>query len=325
MNELYKYDAIRLGLSVLMVFFFGVTINVFGQEPAPVPTATPVAVKDVQDVKPEGVKGVPGIGEDFRSDERNLPDIGRVGVDMLTQKPLGMREAIVKGLENNIDIEVTRQEVKLAEFDLKAADGSYEPRFSGQSYYDRSTAPNISIFSSNRSTTLGTFSNAARYEGYLRETGTTYYGEVSNQRQTTNNTISILSPQNNTSLKFGFVQPLLKGRRFDDRRRVIEIAKKNLSLTDTQFRQTAIDITANIQRAYWDLTYALKNLQVQRDGVRDAKEQLEHNKRLVQEGVLAPVDIIAAETQVANLELQVYAALETVNRSENYLKGLISG
>ena len=95
-------------------------------------------------------------------------------------------------------------------------------------------------------------------------------------------------------------------------------------MTDTQFRQRSIEIIANVQRAYWDLTYALRNLQVQRDGVKDAKDQLEHNKRLVDEGQLAPIDIVAAETQVANLELAVYDALETVNRAENTLKNLIA-
>lgn len=297
----------------------------FGQDPAPATTPVPKVVNDAQEVTPDNVKGVPEIGKGFEADSTKLPDIGRVGVDMLSQKPLALREAIVKGLENNIDIEVTRQEVKLAEFDLKAADGSFEPRFKGQSFYERSTAPNISIFSSNKSTTLSTYGGTARYEAFLRNSGTTYFGEFTNQRQSTNNTISILSPQINTGLTVGFVQPLFSGRRFDDRRRVIEIAKKNLSMSDVEFRQKAIEITSTIQRAYWDLTFALKNLQVQRDGVRDAKEQLEHNKRLVSEGVLAPVDIIAAETQVANLEQIVYVALETVNRYENALKGLITG
>ena len=51
---------------------------------------------------------------------------------------------------------------------------------------------------------------------------------------------------------------------------------------------------------------ALRNLQVQRDAVRDARAQVEHNKRLVDEGLLAPVDIVAAEAQVAQFEQNVY-------------------
>ena len=63
---------------------------------------------------------------------------------------------------------------------------------------------------------------------------------------------------------------------------------------------------------------------MQRDGVRDAKAQLEHNKRLVDEGQLAPIDVVAAETQVANFEQQVYDALNVVGQAENTLKNLIA-
>ena len=91
-----------------------------------------------------------------------------------------------------------------------------------------------------------------------------------------------------------------------------------------QFRQRSIDIIAAVQRAYWDLTYALRNLQVQRDGVKDAKDQLAHNRRLVDEGQLAPIDIVAADTQVANFEQAVYDALNVVTQAENNLKNLIA-
>ena len=295
------------------------------------PTPTPVAkkelktVKDTQNVKPEKLGGVPDIAPTYKSKERDLPDLGRVGVEMMSQNPLSLRGAIVKALENNKDIEVSRKDVKIAEFDLKAADGGYEPRFTGRSFFERATSPNISVFSSNKTTTNDSISSGLQYQGFVKKYGTTYTGEFTNQRLKTTNPISILSPQDNTSFSISIIQPLFRGRKFGSKRRLIEIAKRNLSLTDTQFRQKAIEITVNVQRAYWDLTFALKNLQVQRDGVRDAKEQLAHNKRLVKEGTLAPVDVIAAETQVANFELSVYSALETVNRAENLLKNLIAG
>jgi len=86
-----------------------------------------------------------------------MPDLGRVGVDMTDQRSLTLNEAITLALENNKDIEVTRKNVKIAEYDLLAARGVYQPRFTGQTYYDRSRVPNVSIFSSNQSTTQGSF------------------------------------------------------------------------------------------------------------------------------------------------------------------------
>ena len=243
---------------------------------------------------------------------------------MMEQKPLSLKEAIALALENNKDIEVTRQNVRIAEFDFQSASGFYEPKFTGQTYYERATVPNVSVFSTNRTTTTGSLVGNAGLKAYIPRFGTVFDATINNQRVASNNPISILSPQYNSGITFSVTQPLLRGRGFDQPRRTIEIAKRNLSLTDTQFRQRSIDIIANVQRAYWDLTYSLRNLQVQRDGVKDAKDQLEHNKRLVDEGQLAPIDVVAAETQVANLELAVYDALEVVSRAENVLKNLIA-
>ncbi len=310
--------------SYILIVHILFAFNALAQDATPTPTPEVKKVEDVQEVQPENLKGVPAIAPQYQSDNKSLPDLGRVGVDMLDQKPLGLREAIKLALENNKDIEVSRQTVKSAEFDLQSADGVYEPRLFGQSFYERNTLPNLSIFSNNKTITNGTLASSLNYQGLLRKNGTSYNFSLTNQRVTTNNTIAILNPQYNTGLNFSITQPLKRGRNIDQQRRVIEIAKKNLSLTDTQFRQKSIEIITTVQRAYWDLTFALRNLQVQRDGVRDAKEQLEHNQRLVKEGQLAPIDVVAAETQVANLELMVYDALDTVNRAENILKNLIA-
>lgn len=291
-----------------------------GQTPSPTPT--PDNSKQV--VLPDDLKNVPDVAPNYKSHDLNLPDLGRVGVDTTKERPLTLGEALRMALDNNKDIEVARKTSSMAEFDLKAARGVYEPKLSGQTYYERATAPNVSIFSNNPKTTQGTVVANAGLTGFIPKFGTILTGTFNNSRVTTDNPISILSPQYLSSLSFSVTQPLLRGRRFDAQRRGIEIAKRNLELTDTQFLSHTIDTVANVEKAYWDLIFALRNLQVQRDGVTIAKAQLEHNKRLVNEGQLAPIDIVAAETQVATFEQAVYDALNVVNTSENLLKNLIA-
>lgn len=304
---------------IILALLIAVGSGVRAQNPTPTPAAG-----DVQNVSPEDIKGVPPIAEKYRSDDRLLPDLGRVGVDMTDQKPLTLRETIELALENNRDIEVARKSSTIAEWDLRGTGGIFQPRLSGQSYYERSVTPNVSIFSSNQTTTQGTIVGNAAVQGFVPRYGTVLTGSFNNSRITSDNSINVLSPQYNSSLGFSLMQPLFRGRKFDTGRRTIEIAKRNIELTDTQFRQRSIEVVANVEKAYWDLVYSLRNLQVQRDGVRDAKSQLEHNRRLVDEGQLAPIDIVAAETQVANFEQAVYDALNIVNTTENALKNLIS-
>jgi outer membrane protein TolC len=257
---------------------------------------------------------------------RPLPALSIVGVDMGAPRPLALREAIEMALNNNKDIEVARQNVRSAEFDLLGARGAYDLRFSANSFYERAEAPTASLLAGavNGSTTQGGFVNSLRLEGLAPKFGGSYSADFSSGRVTTNNQFVALSPMYQTALTFSYTQPLLRGRRTDNNRRQIEIASKNLSLTDAQFRQRAIETITGVQRAYWDLTYALRNLQVQRDAVRDARAQLEHNKRNVEKGVLAPIDVVAADAQVLEFEQSLYAALEEVARAENALKDLIA-
>src|SRR6185295_11715512 len=154
--------------------------------------------------------------------------------------------------------------------------------------------------------------------------GGSYRLDASSVRLTTNNQFTSLNPQYPTGVTFSYTQPLLRGLKIDNTRRQIQIARKNLSLTDAQFRQRAIDTITNVQRAYWDLVFALRSLQVQRDAVTVAQTQLKHNKRLVTEGALAPIDIVAAEAQISTYEQGVFSALEEVSRAENNLKNLIA-
>ena len=311
---------IRLVNSSLVGFILVLLLSVasgpstFAQETAATPSPSPLELQ------------VPAIAPDFRPTQKPLPELGRVGVDMDRQKPLSLREALALALENNKDIEVARHNVKIAEFDLTAARGFYDPRLSSSTYYERVVSPISSFLSggSNGATTQTDYTGSARLEGLTPKLGGSYRLDFSSIRLTSNNQFTALSPQYPTALTFGYTQPLFRGLRFDNNRRQIEIAKKNLSLTDAQFRQRAIETITGVQRAYWDLVFALRNLQVQRDAVRDSRAQLEHNKRLVNEGALAPIDVVAAEAQVASFEQTLYSSLEEVSRSENNLKNLIA-
>jgi outer membrane protein len=310
--------AIFFATFAVIFFSVGSSFSALAQEPTPAPTATPVPT--LQELQ------VPAIAPDFYPAQKPLPELGRVGVDMDRQRPLSIREALAMALENNKDIEVARQNVKIAEFDLRGARGAYDPRLSTSSYYERIKNPISSFLSggSNGTTTSSDYTGTARLEGQSPRFGGNYRLDFSSIRQTTNNQFVPLSPQYPTGLTLNYTQPLLRGLRFDNNRRQIEIAKKNLSLTDAQFRQRAIETITSVQRAYWDLVFALRNLQVQKDAVRDARLQLEHNKRLVTEGALAPIDVVAAEAQVAGFEQSLFSSLEEVSRSENNLKNLIA-
>jgi HAE1 family hydrophobic/amphiphilic exporter-1 len=268
---------------------------------------------------------VPAVPVGFNADAKSpLPSLARVGVDTADQQPLSLRETIALALQNNKDIEVARDNVKIAEFDLLTARGSYDPRLSAQTYFERILTPATSVLSGASKLEQDDVTGTGRFEGLAPKGGGNYRVDFSSIRFSNNSAFNVLNPSYPTALTFTYTQPLMRGRRFDLPRRQIEVAKKNLSLTDAQFRQRAVEVITSVQRSYWDLVFALRNLQIQHDSLTDAREQLAHNRRMVAEGSLAPIDAVAAETQVANFEQAEFAALEDVNRTENNLKNMIA-
>jgi outer membrane protein TolC len=268
----------------------------------------------------------PPIAPNYEAPQRPLPSAERVGVDVSDQFPLALNDAIRMALENSNDIDESRVDVQIAEYNLRAARGVYDPLVSSESYYERATTPTSSTLGgagANGAVTQTDAVGSLRLGGYSPWAGGAYEFDFSSTRLTTTNQNVTLNPQFPTAATLTYTQPLLRGLRFDNNRRQIEIAKKNLTLSDAQFRQRAIDVITQVEQAYWDLAFALRNLQVQIDAVKQARLQVESNKRLVEHGVLAPIDIVAAQTQVTTFEQNVYTAQESVTRAENTLKTLI--
>jgi outer membrane protein TolC len=249
----------------------------------------------------------------------------RVGVNATAQKPLTLFDAIALALENNKDINAARIDANIARFGLQGALGAFDPRLSTENSYQRQISPVASLIGGgvDGKLTQANFVNRASLSGASPTLGSTYQIDFTSSRQTTNNSFISLNPQFPSALNFSLTQPLWRGLRTDNNRRSIAIARKNLSLSDSQFRQRAIETITRVQQSYWDLTFALKNLEVQLDAVKQARAQVESNKRQVDQGLLAPIDLVSAETQVATFEQNVYSAQETVTRAENALKSLL--
>src|SRR4030095_1543293 len=121
-------DSIRTmkPFAFFVVLLLAWAIQVSAQETQPLPDPT----------DPKQLS-VPAVAPDYRGQQKPLPELRRVGVDMDRQHPLTLQDALSMALENNKDIEVARENVKIAEFDLLGAQGAYDPRFNTTTFYER--------------------------------------------------------------------------------------------------------------------------------------------------------------------------------------------
>ncbi|MCS6875150.1 MAG: TolC family protein [Pyrinomonadaceae bacterium] len=263
--------------------------------------------------------------DSFQPSVRSFPS-ERVGVNVINQLSLTLEDAIRLALQNNPEVDSSKINVRIAELNLRIAQSVYDPIIAVENYYESRTVPSASAIGG--AGALGKFTqsdlNASiSVSGFSPVGGGSYQLDFSTSRTNTTNQNALLNPQFPSSFSFSYTQPLIRGLRFDARKRNIEIAKKNLSLSDTQFRQKVIEIISQVEQAYWELAFALKNLQTQTEAVKQAQSQLESNERLVEKGVLAPIEIVAARSQLTTFEQNVYLAQEAVTRAENNLKTLI--
>jgi HAE1 family hydrophobic/amphiphilic exporter-1 len=301
----YLFTTPLIGVAILLV-----TISAaLGQTPTPSPTPD-----DPGPTQPVYAKPV-----------KPMPSTERVGVTTGDPLSLTIDQAIEMALKSNNDIDASRNDVSIAGFNLRGARGIYDPLLNSQTFYESRTTPTASTIggTTNDSVTQRQFFGDVGLSGWVPKFGGSYDAIFTSSRTDTTSRNATLNPQFPSSMVFSYVQPLWRNRKIDANRRSILIAAKNVDLSDSQLTQRAMDIVSSVERAYWDLVFALRNLQVQTDTLRQAREQAESNQRQVERGVLAPIELVAANAQISTFEQAVSFAQDSVTRTENVLKTLL--
>jgi HAE1 family hydrophobic/amphiphilic exporter-1 len=254
------------------------------------------------------------------------PDLTRVGVGA-GELTLTLNEAIRRALESNNDIEVSRDNVRLAEGTLRSLEGVYDPLIS--------FSPQFSFVRTPRANTSG---EAVGSAGTIHQTilsfspsltkqfgtgGGQYQFFFDSQRNTANFSFTQLSPSYSASLGATFTQPLLRNRSIDLFRHDIRVQRKVLSQSDADFRLQVINVISQVQQAYWELVFARRNEQNQLSNVNLAREQLRMIEEQVSVGISATLDRAQALTQIASAETALLSATQNVTTGENVLKQLI--
>jgi outer membrane protein len=251
------------------------------------------------------------------------PEVGheRVGVDLNQVESLRLAEAIQLALGNNLDIENFRQGVQISQYNLFAAKGFYDLTSGSTVNYRSQDTVSTSIFS--RSGTSHNLNFNFNTSKQLEQTGGSLLVEFDNNRFSTTSSQFSLTPIYTPVVQVTFTQPLLKNRKIDANRRNIMILKKQLDQSDSAFRQRVIEIINAVQDAYWELVFALKNDEIARNAVELARKQLEDNRKMVEAGTLAPIELRSNEAALEANKGAVIAALQTITTDENTLKGLL--
>lgn len=116
------------------------------------------------------------------------------------------------------------------------------------------------------------------------------------------NSGSTINPSLTTTLRATLRQHLLSGLSFNDNpnTRFMRIAKNNRAISDISFKNQVLNTVSQIQNIYWDLVNAYEDLKVKEHSVELMNRTLSDNKKQVEIGTLAPIEIVRAESSVSS-------------------------
>jgi outer membrane protein TolC len=146
----------------------------------------------------------------------------------------------------------------------------------------------------------------------------------SSTRNKFNSLVFTLNPYTLGNLDLQISQNLLQGFGRAVNTKNIRVAKNNEKISDLQFKQQVITTVAAVLNLYWDLVSFNEDLKARRNELATAQSLFEDNKKQVQIGTLAPIEVTRAESQVYTSQQDLLVSQTNLLQQETVLKNALS-
>ena len=241
-----------------------------------------------------------------------------------TVRRMSIDEAVASALEQNLDLQVQRINPQLRDLEIAGFKANYTPNFTASTNLVDQTQPPSNLLAGNTSQlTTGRSTMDFGVNQLTPWYGGNYNVQWSNGRTTTNNIYTSFDPQLTANFVATYSQPLLRNFKIDGVRQQLLVSQKNREIADTQLQQSIANTVRSVRNAFYDLMYAIGNLNVQRQSLGLAQQSLKDNRARVEIGTMAPLDIVQAEAEVATREEAVIIAEAAIERQQDAVRALV--
>jgi len=260
---------------------------------------------------------------------------------------LSLQDAINLGLQNNLDIRVQRYIPWFGQTDLLRAKSGGQPNgqfvlgSGGGGTFDPVIGATASIADNsvpaNNPFTTGLGGQLIQVVpfkthqtvlnlGYSQElhTGTLFSFGLDNTRSSSTSAANFFNPSVSSTLFASIQQPLLRGFGILPVTRFIIEAKNTLKQDNLTFEEQVINSVTQVENQYWQLVYARQNVEVQKAALATSQKLYEDNKRQLEIGTLAPLDVLTAESEIATDNQLVIQAQTNLLQQQTLLLQLIT-
>jgi len=266
---------------------------------------------------------------------------------------LSLEDAVSLALENNLDIAVSRYQPLLADADilraraggtlrasggdptagfaqirLSAASGppipQLEPVLVGTlGWAHRSTPLSNTVITGTNTQIQESATNSFVYsQAFL--TGSAFTLSYNNATANSNSIRNAFNPSLTSSVALTFRQSLTQGWGRSINSRQLHIARNNREVSDLVFKQQVMDTVTSVANLYWDLVSFTEDVRVKEQSLALSQKLYEDNKRQVEIGTLAPIEIVRAEAEVAARLQDLTISQTQLQQQETVLKNALS-
>jgi len=232
-------------------------------------------------------------------------------------------EVIRMALVNNLDINVERHASLSRAWDVTLNEAYYDPKAVFGFNWDRQVNPTISILQGGASVTDVLTNYTLGYQQAF-STGTSFEISFLGNRNRTTNFFTSLIPAIRTEFSVLLRQDLLRGFGKAAAEYEIEISRNNEDITAEDFRERVTDIIVQVQDRYWELDYAVNDLEVRQKALEYAETVLEHNQARFEVGTASRLEVVEAEAEFAARREELIRAQFTYRRVQDALVQMIS-
>jgi outer membrane protein len=238
---------------------------------------------------------------------------------------LSLDDAVKMALENNLGLQVQRINPQMRDVNIKLAKSVWLPTLSGSLTDSKDNSPSSSYFSgaTDNKVVSDTFNSSLVAAQSLPWGGGNYTVTWGSTRYKTNSIYNSPNPSLGADLTAKFTQPLLRNLATDSYRNELVVSKANQKISEMALRQSVLTTIRAVKYAYWNLKSAQGSLRVARQSFDLAQESLRNNRKRVEVGTMAPIDVVEAEAEVAKRDEAVIVAEGRLASSADQLRVLI--
>ncbi|HKR66120.1 MAG TPA: TolC family protein [Thermoanaerobaculia bacterium] len=232
---------------------------------------------------------------------------------------LSLDEAIRTSMERNLGIQLQEFQYQQSGYSLRSSYGIYD--FLGRALLQErsSQAPVTSTIEAASSRTHSLDLSVSQNTPI----GGAYTVSFNNSREATSGGVSTFPTKYGLDLGLAYNQPLLRDFGLDVNRRNITFARNTLGINHEAFRTALMDTALSVERAYLNLIYARRNIDVVKQSLFLARDQARITQIRIDVGASAPLDILQPRVTIATTEEQLILGVANVRAAEDQLRALM--